>query len=400
MVEVNSASDDKVGYTYLGIPTFIDGNQKVAINMIKQKLLTKVKQFNKSGLSTFNLLDAIHSCICSNLSYYAPLVYFTQKYLNNMDVLIRQMVKETLSIGTTIALEWITLPRKSGGLGITPFTFSYHSNRVSFCLERLNCEDRNMRRVAIGLLLKACRHTGSLLYRQSQNMKISFGAKVVTIKSKCLPVFSEMLKTCARYNLTIARYKKADLVLSKSLSKKFSHLQHIWVAIYDGTIIYDANEAMKSSYISRLELSLSFKKQGAWFNTPNGLSKYSKLLDSRSKRYNFKISFLLRARSETLGTNSRIAIFDKSKSSICSLCRNGSETVAHMTNMCNQLAGMYTERHDLVVEFILKQVYRYGAFTSVTCNQQFKQSGIATSDGESLKPDFVLFNKYNGDPNH
>ncbi|XP_023219821.1 uncharacterized protein T26G10.4-like [Centruroides sculpturatus] len=361
-------------YKHLGVPTGFSRCDTEASTT--EGVVRDMYKLDSSHLAPWQKLDALNTFVMPRLSFCLTAGTTPKKTLDKIDRVLKRLVKRWLSVPQRASAEIVYLAYKQGGANVTPSSLLSDISQVCHAMHLFISRDENIINVSLGALrdvvssrIKRTPTIDDICQYLDGSMDGDLGnpSKDITSTWTRLRMATRRLKkkidiswTNGPGNVpTIAidnnclRVRGCQHVLDRLL--KFHHLQRL-------TAKPDQVKAFKITASS--EVSNHFLSSG----------QYTRFSDWR---------FIHRARLSVVALRGHKRFGNETKS--CRRCGFARETLSHVLCHCPPNFRLITQRHNAVVNRLVKAFQPRGA--TVLVNQR------VPGYHENCRPDLVILHE-------
>ena len=337
-------------YKYLGCP--VGAGSSIDMSAISASYLRDCEVIMSSHLAEWQKLDAYRRFIFPRLQYVFRVFFPGSSWCKQMDMRARKWLKKAVRLPLRSCTEFLYTPQALGGLGVP------------------NCED-DMHVARVAQAFKFLADTRDPIVRQIAILQLQETARKRLHIPSSLPVTLPMLEAFLNTPAPSQEFARGDiksLWSSVRASLQFTHAS-IWLrdcsaslAVNETTLTWDmrkkANTQLKTP---TQQCHLLILQQ----SPDQGRASFSTSLCDSSNFFIYSGAFLsfpqyrsvLKARLNLLPTRTVQARSASALSDTrCRNCHQHPETLAHLVNHCHHNLGMVRERHNTVLERVIRAI--------------------------------------------
>ena len=360
-------------YTYLGHKFNIAGEWGEQIQELSCDYKNRIDLIDSSPLPVVMKLEAIREVALAKIQHLFANVHIPQNVLQDMNNKTVEAVRRWLGLNTHSTRDVLFLSHKEGGLGVPNVEWTYTTTRLTHLIRMLNNNDAAVRELARASLLLDLRRRkvplatagqeNFLGFRKKGNGKLDTQAAGYGVRSD----WPDLNDLCNRAAVRL-KWEKVNSHTAPDASD---------AVVTDPSVNVDAtvyhNGTQQTLHNTTARKSLLNIKQAETKQHWTGLRLQGKLacLDfadhsvSHSMYRNAAVGedilcFTVKARLQVLPTKYNLALwYPNTHHPHCIMHSNPNqhlESIAHIVNGCNKYKGLYTARHDRIVDLISSTV--------------------------------------------
>ncbi len=393
-------------YNYLGHKFNIAGEWSLQVTDMAHQFMTRLDLIDASPLPITLKVQAIRDIAFSKIQHLFANVHIPQKVLREMDDKTVNVVRKWLCLNTHSTRCFIFQKRQVGGLGVPNCMWEYIATRQSHLTNMLNCDDVSVRQMARASLLldfkrrkvlHACGEEDSFLgFKRKTNGKLDGRAQGFGVSSDwpdlndlCWRTGTELKWTSHYQPVEVSDAVVEDPSVIVEARLHHNNIVHLLQPRTSRQTLLSIQRAQNMEYWS------SIKLQGKLAKVPCADHSVSHIIYSNATISEEILTFCVQARLQVLPTKCNLSLwFPSTHSTLCLLHDPPQhlESVAHIMNSCSSFKGLYTARHDRLVDLIAAQIPCVAdeqIFKHTTVQSEWFNSPANTFLGIANTPDII-----------
>ena len=379
-------------YKYLGKPLSVAGESPDHLNEMSAKYCELLEKIVSIDLPIPVKIEALEIIAMSKISHHFFNTYISEEQLTSFDRELSRTLRTIFKICHSVTVRTFFQKKINGGLVIRKPSIVYRASRVSHLILMLNHADQNIRFVArysFSLDMKKRNIPRSELYNNFLGYNVKENGNLDTRITGGFGTISDwpqlhrllrMLRLKAQWEhpnsidlmdagKVILKYESGvNLPLNKNLRKKLQDIQ------------LEIDEVILKG----------LKMQGKLFKLENADYLLSQDIFKNIKFADKLVCFWYKLRHNVVPCNFTLSKWYGIEPK-CNLCQFIPESMAHLLNGCKRFSGLYSTRHDKLVNKFGEELSKFWEFLRI--NQQISTSFPELpllSEHKHLKPDIVL----------
>ena len=365
-------------YRYLGVQVGRESKQSLAD--LAESITTDAEKVGSSALAEWQKIDAIRTFILPRVSHLLESSLVPITWATKLDATIRRVAKKALRLPKRTICAFIHVPSNQGGLGIPSALDMLHIARVSRTVKTLNSKDKLVSDIAwsqLNLTIKQRRGLQDVTLADISdflnNPPLPHERRTRDVQSLWSTVRKSLIHTSAALDVSNTG---VTIRTGGNTPDSPAELRH------PTALRRQLRQACEQRHLHCL---LEAPDQGRTFATVSANAASNHWIYSGAYTSFQDYRFATRARLNLLPTRSVAKRARRIREDICPRCHGAPETLAHILNACPPNAGLMRERHNKILQRVVKAIP-----TSLgECYVEQKVSG-SPSD---LRPDIVVINR-------
>ncbi|KAL5509843.1 hypothetical protein EMCRGX_G005280 [Ephydatia muelleri] len=337
-------------YKYLGCPAGATRTPVDTLQDLRDNLLHDTGIVFASELAEWQKLDAFHRFLFPRVTFALKVVFPGTKWSQKLDTALRITIKRKLRLPSRVCTKYLYLPQALGGIGIPSIVDESHVTRAAQAFKFLaDTRDPCLRDIAVHQLTDTVAKRAHYLDPTKHEHLTTF-LNTSSPPGEGRAGDLQSLWSSARASLT---HTGAIIVLTQD-SATIEISQHILTWDKRKDLYPRLREAIQARCLRDLKRTAD---QGRAFDSVS-LHPDSTFFTYTGKFLSFyQYRFIHKARLNLLPVRSVQARCRKAvPSTQCHLCGRGEETLAHIINHCHHNLGMIRERHNAILERIVRAI--------------------------------------------
>ena len=387
-------------YNYLGHKFNIAGEWSAQLDEIVSEYTTRLDLIHSSPLPLVMKLEAIGQVAMSKIQHLFANVHIPRKILFELNNRTVQRVRQWFGLNTHTTRDIIFHSQREGGLGVPDIEWTYISTRLSHLLNMLNSDDRTVRELARASLLldmerrkvpRARDLTPSFLgFKQKPSGKLDTNAAGFGVNSD----WPDLNDLCNWSDVSLhwGRDDTEPVHVTEAVVTDEAVSVCATVCRDDGTLCALPILSARAHLLAQREQ----KRRQRW----TGLRLQGKVACLQSADHSVSHSFLknaaideeiliftVKARLQVLPTKLNLSIWYPNKHDSHCLHHGQQhmiESMSHILNGCHFYKGLYTARHDRIVNLIKKSVSSMSPSVVFHCNIPVKPNMFENNNPQAF----------------
>ena len=337
-------------YKYLGCPTGASRTRVEDLDVLKEALVRDTAKVFKSPLAEWQKLDAYRRFLFPRLTFVFQVIFPGPTWCKKMDTVLRAIIKQGLNLPRRTCTHYFYLPQALGGLGIPSVEDEANVARAAQAFKFLgDTRDPLIRAVALDQLaetvskrakhldptnrgdlaefLNTTAHPGEGRAGDLHSLWSSARASLAIGDALLEITKDSAVLHCESTNLPWHKRKQVFHMLKKAIGAR--HLRYLKLSTDQGRTFDSVSQHPDSNF---------FTYTGAFLTFPQYRFVHKARLNLLPVR-----TVQARCRQQVPTTQ-------------CRICGRVPETLAHVLNHCHHNLGLVRERHNTILERIVRAV--------------------------------------------
>lgn len=383
-------------YCYLGHKFNVAGEWEEQLRDIEVQYSSRLEMIDKSPLPTIMKLAAVREIALSKVQHFFANIHIPKYVLTEMNNKSVHFARKWLGLNTHTTRDFFFHKRREGGFGLPNVDCIYTATRINHLLRMLNSDDPAVREQARGSLLldltkrKIPRTTSEanfLGFRKKPSGKLDTRAPGFGVRSD----WPDLNNLCnrAQIHLSWSNASAVDRVVevSDAVVTDSSISVRAVLNLDESTTKVLNPQNCRQDIIEKYQLRqrqhwAGLRLQGKLACLPCADHTVSHSILRNTAIDESILKFAIKARLQVLPTKFNLALWYPSQhESHCILHNNREpESVAHIMNGCPALKGLYTARHDRIVDLIASKLRSaLGQYTQFHINKRVQMDWFISS---------------------
>lgn len=363
-------------YRYLGCPVGAYRTPTKILDELREGMLRDCGIVFASELAEWQKLDAYRRFLFPRLNFVLKVVFPGATWCRKLDTAIRTVIKRGLHLPPRTCTQYLYLSQALGGMGIPSVEDESHVARSAQAFKFLSdSRDVRVRNVAINQLVATVAKRASYLDPTDPNhleqwLNTSAGpleGRAGDLQSLWSAVRQSLILTSSSIRLT---EESATLHTSKH-TITWDRRKLLYQVLKEGTNDRHLTTLKRSADQGRATFSTSLHPDSTFFTYTGAFLSFPQYRFIHRARLNLLPVRTVQARCHRLVPNSQ-----------CRTCGRAPETLAHVLNHCPFNLGMARERHNAILERIVRAVPEF-------LGTKMKEQPIPGTTGDN-RPDLTI----------
>ena len=311
-------------YKFLGVEEAEQHENKVVLKKDEKEVIRRVSVTLDTPMSDENKINAINTFALPVLTFFMPVIFFSQEDLNEADLKVKRLLTERGARHPQHLNTLLYASRSIGGLGLKQISSVYKETKIKAALRLATSNDSRLQAVAQFQQIKENKGRRSI-FKDARRHAIDMALDLELGEDK--PTLS--MKTTEGRSYTASDPAGAKKVIAKGRIEKSR--AEIKESMWQGNIVSHrlADES--------LDLAECFNWSRKWRSAPT-----------------YTICAINEIIQQLVRTNAREELMGKTTNTSCRLCNQYPGTAEHILSGCPELAQRhYLWRHNDALKHVL-----------------------------------------------